>query len=183
MKAVEQLKGKFTYKDQDYTEIYDLYDLRAEELPGLIAGANVMKEYNWTRQVYINYPNDGIWNLDGRVGKASFYAEAGKKAFVRGGHYKHPVKNWQSSITYMTAYEYIEACAELFSRNGKRVTPESLIENRLKDYDLDLVFGEQQGEIFYPVLDLEGRGQEGLHRAIWYMMSYDEEPMPVIIIE
>lgn len=181
--SIRQLQGKFTYKDQDYTEIYDLYDLRHEGLPAMIAEAELLQENNWSRQVIIDYPNDGIWNLNGNVGKASFYAEAGKKAFVRGGQYVHPEKGWSSFIAYMTAYEYIVACAKLFSRNGKRVTPEQLIKQRVGDYDLDLVFGESVGQIFYPVLDIKGQGQEGLHRAIWFMMSYDEEPMPVIIIE
>ena len=177
------LYGDYTYKDQTYTQIYDIYDLRHGPLPELIEAAEIIREKDGTRYVEVDYPNDGIFALNGSVGKASFYEEAGKKAYLHGGLYRHPEKNWSSEIVDMTAYEYIEACAKLFSKRGKLVTPESLIKERLKNYDLDEVFGVSQGDIFYPVLDIKGNGQEGLHRAIWFMMSYDEEPMPVIIIK
>jgi hypothetical protein len=180
--------GDYTYKDQSFTEIYDGYDLQHEPLPEVIGKATVTREQNNTRYVYINYQSDGIWNLDGIVGKASWYEEAGKKAFVRGGQYKHPTKGWTSEIVYMTAYDYIEACAKMFSArvfsgNEKPVTAEKLIKMRLKDYDLEEVFSSAQGQIFYPVIDYKDKAQEGLHRAIWFMMSYDaNEEIPVIVI-
>lgn len=179
------LYGDYTYKDQSFTEIYDSYDLKHGPLPKLIEKATILKEKDNVRFVEIDYKSDGTWNLDGLVGKASWYEEAGKKAFVRGGQYKHPTKGWTSEIVYMTAYAYIEACANIFSsKDGTNITAEKLIKNRLKDYDLEKVFGIDEGQIFYPVLDYNGNGQEGLHRSIWFMMSYGEdEEMPVIVIK
>jgi hypothetical protein len=175
-------ENKYTYTDQEFVEIYDNYDLQESEVPKMILEAPIIKERNLNRVVRIDYLDNGVWDLNGSIGKAPFYEEAGKKAFVRGGKYKHPVKGWKSQISYMTAYEYIEMCARMFSRRGGSATPESIIDQRLKDYDMEKVFGENEGDIFYPVIDFKGKGQEGLHRAVWFMMKYDEEPMPVIII-
>jgi hypothetical protein len=73
--------------------------------------------------------------------------------------------------------------ARVFSGNEKPVTAEKLIKMRLKDYDLEEVFSSAQGQIFYPVIDYKDKAQEGLHRAIWFMMSYDaNEEIPVIVI-
>lgn len=169
-----------TYQDQENFELYDAYDLEAnEEVPDMIQNADVLRE----GVVDIDYPVvNGIWSLEGEKGRTSFYGEAGKKAFVRDGYYFHPYKKWSSRIVYMTPLEYIEASADLFSNADRTITPERLINSRLDDYDLDEVFGPLKGDLFYLVIDERRKTQEGLHRAIWAMMN-DDEVVPVIIIE
>ena len=169
-----------TYQDQENFELYDVYDLEAnEEVPDMIQNADVLRE----GVVNIDYPViNGIWSLEGEKGRTSFYGEAGKKAFVRDDYYFHPYKKWSSRIVYMTPLEYIEASADLFSNADRTVSPERLIRSRLDDYDLDEVFEPLKGDLFYLVLDERRKTQEGLHRAIWAMMN-DDEVVPVIIIE
>ena len=173
-----------TYKDQAMYEVYDYYDLESgEPVPDFILSAEVLKENKYAVQVQIDYPViDGIWNLNGSAGSCPAYTEAGKKAFVRDNYYDHPVKGWTSHVVVMSPLDYIEACAELFSRRGQGFTAEDLIENRLDDYDLDKVFKPLMGDLFYPTIDYNRQGQEGLHRAVWAMMN-DIENIPVVIIE
>lgn len=186
VKLKTQDNKEYLYIDQNEVQLYDEYDLKSgESVPKIILESKIIKEKDNVRYVKIDYESDGIWNLDGLIGKATWYEEAGKRAFIHGGQYKHPTKGWTSEIVYMTAYEYIEACAGIFSNtSGTNVTAKGLIKNRSKNYNLEEVFGPDQGQIFYPVLDYKGNGQEGLHRSIWFMMSYSEdEEMPVIIIK
>lgn len=186
-----KLKGTHTYTDQSRTELYDVYDIRAERTPRILETAEVINESPSGKTVYIDYPIiNGIWHLDSELGSCPNYMEAGKKAFVRNGTYYHPEKVLWVNIEMMEPYEYIKRCAKLFTNlrnmyknDGKIVTPEELVESRLSDYDLNEVFNKHIGNIFYPVLDIRGRGQEGLHRAIWALMNYEKEDIPVIIIE
>lgn len=173
-----------TYVDQKGVEIYDGYDLNSgEPIPVLIQEA-IDKGKEKRGVVTIDYPVvNGIWSLNG-IGRTPFDEEAGKKAFVRGGYYEHPAKEWRSQLEFMTPYEYIEACADLFTdrrRDGKIITPEILIEHRLGDYDVVEVFNKHVGNIFYPNIDYKFGGQEGLHRAIFAMMV-NQEKIPVIVI-
>lgn len=169
-----------TYQDQEFYEIYDNYDLESgEEVPEMIQNARVIRE----GVVDIDYPVvNGIWSLEGEKGRAPFYGEAGKKAFVRNDYYFHPYKKWSSRIVYMTPLEYIEAAADIFSNADRVITPEILIASRVDDYDLNKVFNPLKGDLFYLVLDERRGTQEGLHRAVWAMMNEDEV-VPVIVIE
>lgn len=173
-----------TYQDQENFELYDAYDLEAnEEVPDMIKNAEVVREGRRTDVIDIDYPVvNGIWSLEGEKGRTSFYGEAGKKAFVRNDYYFHPYKKWSSRIVYMTPLEYIEASAEVFSDAERTITPERLIQSRIDDYDLDKVFEPLKGDLFYLVIDGRYKTQEGLHRAVWAMMN-DDEVVPVIIIE
>lgn len=169
-----------TYQDQENFELYDAYDLEAnEEVPEMIQNADVIRG----NVVYIDYPVvNGTWSLEGEKGRTSFYGEAGKKAFVRNDYYFHPYKKWSSRIVYMTPLEYIEASAKVFSNLGREINAEELIEDRFEDYDLESVFEKLRGDLFYLVIDERRNTQEGLHRAIWAMMN-EEEVVPVIMIE
>lgn len=171
------------YVDQYQSELYDNYDLEAQEkTPQMLLDAEITKEGNRTNVVFIDYPIiNGIWALDGKIGSAPAYEEVGKKAFVRNGLYKHPSKGWESYIIGMTPLEYIEACAEMFSKRSV-ITADELIETRVDDYDLDAVFGSHIGDIFYLVIDYRRNTQEGLHRAIWALQNSITE-VPVIIIK
>jgi hypothetical protein len=176
---------KVPYKDQSYTEIYDRYDLYSgEPVPTMILNARVLneKEKYGSRIVHIDYPDDGYFTLNGRIGNAHNYEEAGKKAFVRGGFYAHPEKGWQCRLVEMDPYDYVDLCAQMFSERFDKaiILPEELIQKRLKDYDLEEVFG--MGGIFPPGIDFFHKGQEGLHRAI-YAITVDIPVIPVIIIE
>lgn len=170
------------YIDQNQSELYDNYDLEAnEKTPQMLLDAEVIKEGNRTDVIFIDYPTiSGIWSLEGRAGQTAAYEEMGKKAFVRGGRYRHPAKKWESAIIGMSPLDYIKACAELFSERGN-VTVEDLIEERLENYDLDEVFGSLIGDIFYLVLDYTRNTQEGLHRAVWALQNEIDE-VPVIVI-
>lgn len=170
------------YIDQSQSELYDNYDLEAKEkTPQMLLDAEIVKEGSRTNLVYIDYPTiSGIWSLEGRAGRTSAYEEMGKKAFVRGGFYKHPIKKWESAIIGMSPLDYIKACAEIFSKR-EIVTVEDLIEQRLESYDLDEVFNSLVGDIFYPVLDYTRNTQEGLHRAVWALQNEIDE-LPVIVI-
>jgi hypothetical protein len=168
-----------TYLDQSQVELYDLYDLEAnEKTPAMLLSAQVIRKGKWADTIRIEYPViDNTWSLAGQKGQAPAYEEAGKKAFVRGGVYKHPTKGWTSHIIEMSPLEYIEACADMF-----KVSAEDLIETRLDDYDLNAVFNPLKGDIFYLAIDYKRNTQEGLHRAIWAMSNSMEE-VPVIIIK
>ena len=172
-----------TYIDQNQAELYDIYDFEANEpVPQMLLEAKVIRQGKSVDVIQINYPVvDGTWTLEGRLGRALAYEEIGKKAFVRNGFYEHPVKGWESYIVLMSPLEYIEACAELFSKN-EEVTVEDLIETRIDDYDFEEVFTKGQGQIFYLVIDYKRNTQEGLHRAIW-ALEKNLETVPVIVIK
>lgn len=172
-----------TYVDQNYTEIYDTYDLRSgNPVPQMILDAEDSgDELHGKDVVHIDYPViDHTWSLNGSVGRASWYEEVGKKAFIHGGEYVHPEKDYTVRIVMMEPEEYINKCVENFNRFGAEVTFDHIVEDRMRDYNLDEVFGPSVGHIFYPVLEING-GQEGLHRAIWAMREGYEE-IPVIVI-
>lgn len=173
-----------TYLDQSQTELYDLYDLEAnEKTPDMLLNANVIRAGKWSNVVEIDYPLiDGIWSLAGTKGSTSAYAEAGKKAFVRNGAYRHPVKNWSSHLLQMAPLEYIEACADIFSMTGRTIDVSDLIKQRMDDYAPQTVFNSLVGDLFYLVLDYKKKTQEGLHRAVWALLE-ELEDIPVIVIK
>ena len=175
---------QYTYSDQDYIEVYDAYDLGAKEpVPQIILDSNVRKVGRSTKYVDINYPVvSQIFNLNGKKGAHFSYVEAGKKAYVRGGRYSHPVKGWRSKIVMMTPMEYIEECFKIFKRLGStRLDVEDLIRTKESDYDLFKVFDPLVGDLNYLVLEYRRNAQEGLHRAI-YAMRKNIDKVPVIVI-
>lgn len=178
--------GKVTYKDQDGTEIYDLYDMRHhEQLPLIIEDSEIIDNSDPYRlQVFIDYPTvSGMFSLAGDIGRSYFDAEAGKKAFVRNNIYRHPEKGWSSRITLWHPLTYIEECLLSFQRRGSNVkTVEELIESRVVDYDLEGVFKPLEGQIFYPSIDYRDDSQEGLHRAVYALMK-GIDYIPVIVIK
>ena len=167
-----------TYKDQRGTEIYDNYDLQSNEtVPQMIEDAIVNDE----SKVTIDYPTDGMFNLNGDAGYATAFGEWGKKAYVRGGGYRHPTKEYSVRLTRMRPMEYIERCYNIFKSNGRQMSSiENFIKGRELDYDLSEVFGPLEGNISYPVIDYVDKGQEGLHRAI-YAMNKGIDLIPVIV--
>lgn len=173
------------YRDQDDIELYDLYDYGIKEpTPEMLKNAEVIKESGdgWRKKVYIDYPYDGYFSLNGRLGRTDGYIEAGKKAYVRDNYYEHPEKDWKSKIVTIEPYEYIEMCFDMFNkyRDAGLTSIEKFIEARASEYDLEQVFG--QGDIFLPTIDYRYNQQEGLHRAIFAMMI-DIPEIDVIIIE
>jgi len=174
-----------TYSDQDLIEVYDAYDLGAKEpIPQVVLDATVRKEGKTTNYINIDYPVVGqIFTLNGKHGSHFSYVEAGKKAFVRGGKYKHPYKGWKSKIVMMTPMEYIEECFKIFAHNGlKKANVEELIEYKESEYDLFKVFDPLVGDLNYPVLEYRRNSQEGLHRAIYAMRKkIDKIPVTIII--
>lgn len=177
-------EGFYTYADLDYIELYDHYDLVAKEpVPEMLLEAKEVKRGNTTITVDIDYPVvAGIFTLDGKKGAHFSYIEAGKKAFVRNGEYKHPDKGWSSEIVMMSPTEYIEACLKIFKkRGGPRRTVDELIEVKENEYDLFDVFDPLAGNLNYPVLELNKNQQEGLHRAI-YAMRKGVKLIPVVVI-
>lgn len=172
-----------TYEDQRMVELYDYYDLEAgEAVPKMLTEARLKKEGKRTVVVGLDYQVKNGFSLNGKKGQTSFYEDAGKKAYVRGGYYKHPYKDYEVFIEMMEPIEYIELCAKMFSKRGEHITALELVSGREKDYDLEEVFGNSEGDIFYPAINYISNGQEGIHRAMWAMdRGYKE--IPVIIIK
>jgi len=168
-----------TYLDQEQAELYDLYDLEAnEKVPAMLLNAKHIKKGKWANVISIDYPLiDKTWTLAGKKGRTNYFEEAGKKAFVRNNVYKHPTKGWTSYIIEMSPLEYIEACADMFGTDIK-----DLIETRIGDYDLNQMFNPLVGNLFYLAIDYKRNTQEGLHRAIW-AMSNEVSQVPVIVIK
>lgn len=170
------------YQDQDYVEIYDVYDNNNDvPVPDIIKNAEVIDKRDRSAIVKIDYPIvDGMWSLQSNLGSASMYEEWGKKAYIHGGKYVHPEKGFTVEIREMSPYEYLEECVEMFRViNDADISVDQLIQSRRLDYDLEQVFG---GPVFmfYPLIDYRG-GQEGIHRAI-YAMDNDIGTMPVIVV-
>ena len=177
-------KDYTTYTDQRGTEIYDNYDMGEDlPLPDLIKNGEVLQEARRGKQVMINYPTVGMFNLNAKHGYTTDDAEKGKKAFLHGGNYTHPVKEYSVRIEMMSPMDYIERCFAMFNSNGKqRVdTVEHLIAGREEDYDLDEIFGPLKGDIFYPMIDYDYGSQEGLHRVI-YALQQNIQTVPVIVV-
>jgi len=184
VKARDEEKEYYTYVDQDHIEVYDAYDLGAKEpVPKLLLDAHVRKQGKSAMYINIDYPTIGqIFNLNGKRGAHFTYVEAGKKAFVRGGKYKHPVKNWRSKIVMMTPMEYITECYNIFNRKGNGPKSiEDLIAHKEREYNLFKVFDPLVGDLNYLVLEYKNNSQEGLHRAI-YALRKNIDKVPVVVI-
>ena len=178
------MAGRKNYKDQQGTEIYDNYDRRHGEGPVpqiLLDKTEGDLEAFGNETVHIEYPFDGIWALDGQIGYATWYAEQGKKAFIHGGFYEHPVKDYTVAIEMMYPGDYIEWCIELFNKHQGTFEREEIIDRRREEYDAEAIFGPERGNISYPVIETNCH-QEGLHRAIWALDQGITE-IPVIIID
>jgi hypothetical protein len=175
-----------TYEDQAYVEIFDSYDYNSgEPVPSTIRNARQMNRgpFGSGDRVFIEYPIvRGLWSLSGKIGNTPFDEEAGKKAFVREGMYKHPTKGWYSGIVMMSPRDYVRATAEMFNARGLNITPEEVIKRRRVNYDFKAKFSGEHGNLFYPVLDYRTNQQEGLHRVI-YAMDLGETRIPVIVID
>lgn len=183
-KASDSLKER-TYLDQDRYELYDLYDLvdSDEKVPEKVASAPIIQENDRRVMVKIDYPvESGLFTLEGKTGVHINYVEAGRKAFVRGGRYVHPVKGWHSRIVFMSPLEYIEACHRMFQSRGLDKTLEDLIDYKSSEYDIDSVFESKVGDLNYCVIDYRDMQQEGLHRAI-FAMNRNVKSIPVTIIQ
>lgn len=184
IKAHDSEEENYTYMDQDYIELYDAYDLGAKEpVPQIVLDSNVRKVGRSTKYVDVNYPVvSQIFTLDGKKGAHFNYIEAGKKAYVRGGKYKHPVKGWRSKIVMMTPMEYIEECYNIFKRRGSSLNSvDELIDAKEREYDLFKVFDPLAGDLNYLVLEYNKKAQEGLHRAI-YALRKNIDKVPVVVI-
>ncbi len=188
IKALDELETpeeeRHLYSDDRWTELYDLYDWEAgSPVPQTLLDAKVVRESEGKRRVDINYKLDSTFSLDGDIGYASGYAEAGKKAFVRDGSYEHPTKGIKSYIRWMKPMDYIMRCRDLFNSfdRGDRVpmTNEDVVESR-SNYDV-MWFDKSKGNIFPPTIDYGNKGQEGLHRAL-YAEKKGITKMPVVII-
>jgi len=173
---------KRTYMDQRMIEVYDLYDKKSgESTPQVILDSPEIGEQYGSIQVRIKYPiYQGIFTLNGGIGNASQFVEAGKKAFVRGGTYTHPEAGYTVELKEMTPMEYAEECRKMFvSRGGVEETLEELLDSRT-DYDV-MSFDRVAGNIFPPVIDYFRKDQEGLHRAI-YAQKKGLEKIQVVVI-
>jgi len=141
------MAGRKNYKDQQGTEIYDNYDRRHGEGPVpqiLLDKTEGDLEAFGNETVHIEYPFDGIWALDGQIGYATWYAEQGKKAFIHGGFYEHPVKEYTVTIEWMEPGEYIDWCMELFSKHQSVDIDDydGVVTERREEYDADAIFGQ-----------------------------------------
>lgn len=180
---MDDKKKVMLYKDQELVELVDLYDIKYESrTPKMILDAEVLYEGKHSKVVRIDYPViDGVWTLGGKAGRCFACEEYGKKAFVRNNKYRNREKNYVAEIEFMEPYDYISRCARIFMKRGSFSSPEEIIESRIDDYDLNAIFDNREGDIFYPVLDYKDNSQEGLHRAIWSLKKYGKKQMPVIV--
>lgn len=171
------------YRDQDGFEIYDWYDFEAkEEVPKIILDAPVLRE-NTERKIKtvdIDYPVIGGFTLASTYDGVSI-TEMGRKAFVRGERYKHPIKNYNVEIVEMAPTEYLGKAHAVLVRNGSKFNFEELIDYKLDNYDLDVSIAPYAGKMFYPYLDYQRMSQEGIHRAVWAERE-NISRIPVIIV-
>lgn len=185
IKAQDDDQSYTTYWDQNFIEIYNLYDLREEEpVPQAILDAEVIEydERADKKKVQLDYKLDDVFTLNsGSLGHSVYYSTMGRKALLRGGNYKHPHGHEGYRIEYMTPESYIKRCYDMFKAKGRiNIDLDTFIARREDDYDLDEVFGPAKGNIFAPAIEYKQGGQEGLHRAIWAMRNGIAK-LPVII--
>ena len=170
------------YKDQNGYEIYDWYDLESKEpVPAMIDDAEIISSNDNSTKFRIDYPVINCFTL------ASTYdgvivTEQARKAFVRGGYYKHPIKRYLIELTTMDPTTYLARAHSLLKSRGSKLSFEELIAFKMDGYDLDTKIAPYKGQMFYPYLNYKDQNQEGIHRALWAIKEgYNE--IPVIIIK
>lgn len=171
------------YKDQNGFELYDHYDQEANEaVPEMILNAPVIRESNDGRSstVRIDYPVVSGFTLASTYDGANV-TELGRKAFVRGGKYKHPYKGTEVVIEEMSPTKYLIRAHMLLQSVGSKLNFEEMIEFKLEGYDLNEKISPYEGKMFYPYINYANRNQEGIHRALW-AEEKRFSTIPVIII-
>lgn len=178
------MEKRYRYKDQLASELYDWYDYDANEpTPEPLLQAKVLREIDEVKTIQMDYPLKGNeFSLNGEIGYLEWYAGYAKKAWIRGGEYRHPKKGFVTYIKYMHPNDYVRRCTALFNKDrpaDKKFTMSDVIENR-EYYDV-MVFDQHKGNIFPPMINYREGGQEGLHRAM-YAEKKGIQLIPVIII-